>query len=68
MLTQPEFAALLQRYAADNCTVIERQIVDKWLAQYHESIHTTTLTATELTQTKAIMWEGLKTLLSDNKP
>ncbi len=56
MLSQEEFSALLQRYAAGQGTAADQHLLDQWLAQ-PASPNRLNLTAEELAQVRLTMWQ-----------
>jgi len=59
MLSQDEFTALLQRYAAGQSTATEQHVLNQWLAQPAASGQPE-LTEEELTQVRAAMWQCIE--------
>lgn len=56
MLSQEEFSALLQRYAAGQDTAADQHLLDQWLAQPARTSRPD-LTAEELTQVRLAIWQ-----------
>lgn len=56
MLSQEEFSALLQRYAAGQGTAADQHLLDQWLAQPASPSHPD-LTADELALVRLAIWQ-----------
>ena len=59
MLTQDEFAALLQRYLAGQSTTAEQRLLDQWLA-HSAKPSLADLTQEELAQVRTAMWRRIE--------
>ncbi|MGI4737386.1 MAG: hypothetical protein ACRYG7_19645 [Janthinobacterium lividum] len=67
MLSLAEFEALLQRYAAGTSPAAEQHLVDRWLARPAEP-PLPELTAEELAQARAAIWQRIATAVSSSTP